>query len=74
MKTGDILVSKLKRAIEKNRKEKGLTIRALADQAGIAFPTVCRMAKTDTGNIANLRKIADALDVEDWELLRDGHE
>lgn len=67
-------MTKLKRAIERNRNRVGLSIRALADKSGVSTFTICRMAKEDETTIGNIRKIAKAMGKRDWELLRDGDE
>jgi len=66
-------VSNLKRAISKNRKEAGLTIRALAKRSNVTTFTICRMARENEGTVGNLRKIANVFNKKDWELLRDGN-
>lgn len=57
--------------IKKIRNEKGLTVRQLADAAGLPKRTVEEVIRRDTCSVGTAIKLADALGVSLDELCRD---
>jgi len=56
--------------IQARRLAKGLSVKQLADMAGVNVRTVCRMTGGHDVSLAPVRAVAAALGCADWELLK----
>lgn len=72
MYIGDVEVDAKKLRALRNRRV--LTLRELAEKAGVSKDTVSRIEREGTAYPATIRKLAAALNVDPGELVKEGEE